>query len=167
MAGSRGSSDDPRVGLVGVASAGSLPRSEPGAPSAAGAGYRFTRGPLSDVFVGVRAAAFWEVGGLAARRGGRQDVRDLQWQLVRANYRLAAVAGGRGHLSSATGRADQQTFRHRDNRFSRHRYPVLSVAIATRNYGRWLPRCLAEHPPLSQSDRRANPDRGRRRRLHG
>ena len=122
--------DDPRVGLVGIAAAPSPSRSGRGAPRVVSGGYRFTLGPLGDSFTGVRATAFWEVGGLATRRG-HQPVADLQWRLVRANYRLAVVNG------SPTAR------RLRDGRFSGHRYPVLSVAIATRNYGRWLSRCLA------------------------
>jgi hypothetical protein len=125
--------NDQRVGLVGVEPAWRETLPEP-SPRSLDSRYRFSTVPLNDALFGVRAEVFWEIGGFSGSGGRRRYVLDLQHRLICANYRLALARGSPGSARSGG--------RRRDVRFRLHRYPVFSVAIATRNYGRWLPRCL-------------------------
>jgi hypothetical protein len=125
--------DDPRVGVVGVETAWRQTLREP-SPRSSDLRYSFSRLPVNDALFGIRAETFWQSGGFHRAHGRGGHGLELQYRLVRANYRLALARGlaGRGRVG----------LRRRDARFVRYRYPVFSVAIATRNYGRWLPRCL-------------------------
>jgi len=132
---------DPRVGVAGLDLAWRN-ISERHLPSG-GARYRFSTVPFDDALFGLRAAVYWELGGLAA---GERDAAALalQYRAIRANYRLARLGATRPTTGARPPQRDaERAARKRwKPRFARHRYPELSVAIATRNYGRWLPRCL-------------------------
>ncbi|HEY7676787.1 MAG TPA: glycosyltransferase [Candidatus Methylomirabilis sp.] len=136
---------DPRLGLVGLETLWRDRRPEP-CPTPFDPRYVFTRIPLRASLFGVRAEVFWEMGGMREAGAPGAELLDFQYRLIRAHYRLARAkvpAGRDGHAAPA--RRDRRrpgglgAWRRR---FARHRYPRLSVAIATRNYGRWLPRCL-------------------------
>lgn len=124
---------DHRAGLAGMGPVWRQTLAEPSAVSS-DPRYRFSMVPLNDSVVAMGSEVFREVGGFrgTGSRGG--TLLDPQYRIIRANYRLALAKVPAG--SARFGR-------HRpDPRFVRHRYPVFSVAIATRNYGGWLPGCL-------------------------
>lgn len=157
---------DPAVGLIGVSHLWKNSRAEP-KPSSSNPHYSFSLTPLKPILFGVRAEVFWEVGAMDERFNARAgEVADLQYRLIRSNYRLAKlkVDGSQKSITTASkkraglqletiSRAEIEKFSRKYRRplndisclkrfFFAHPYPKLSVAIATRNYGRWLRRCL-------------------------
>jgi len=81
---------DPRVGVAGLDLAWRNISTERRSPSG-GARYRFSTVPFDDALFGLRAAVYWELGGMAA---GERDAAALalQYRAIRANYRLARLA---------------------------------------------------------------------------
>jgi glycosyltransferase involved in cell wall biosynthesis len=123
--------------------------------------------PVPGYFWAVRREVYWEVGGMdEAFSGYGHDEVEMQYRLVKAHYRLALLDVEVRHADKATYRQERTPqqmnqlweenvarFRERHGRpptysdkgvepFISHKSPVISVAIATRNYGRFLRRCL-------------------------
>ena len=152
---------DARVGLVGL-SRGQDTASD-SSPSSCDPRYRFSVTPMLGPVVGLRPEVFWELGGIDEQfKSYTVAMKDLQYRLISSNYRLAQVplthrsawsVSASARVSQTQLRADRKRFtlkyrrqlktlEHPEQLFTNHSYPKLSVAIATRNYGRWLPRCL-------------------------
>src|SRR5262249_22042486 len=128
-----------------------------GAPPPLSSEYCFTAAALEGSPLALRAEVFREINGFDPRFATFTVASaDLQYRLIIANYRLGVLVLRRRAASADSAlnlSADRTRFarkyrrrlaglNHDGDLFSRHLYPELSVAIATRNYGRWLPRCL-------------------------
>lgn len=152
---------DSRVGVVGYRD--SIPaKSDAGPVIPHDCEYRWSAVPVSPSLWGVRAEVFAELGGLdEGFLDTGQDAVDFQYRALGRNFRLAALAdapphdpepaGSNGHepdrhadlaqFSDRSGRrlADEQDV---DALFGSYTYPRISVAIAARDYGHFLPRAL-------------------------
>jgi glycosyltransferase involved in cell wall biosynthesis len=158
---------DPRVGVVGTRTdyeCSNELQMEPGLPAEC----VWSLKPVMGFFWGMRAEVFHELGGMDEEyRGYGFDETDFEYRAIHRNYRLAVIDTLVHHERHATfpdlpaddpardadrnGRrfytkhglpvpdgVDRYAYRP----FVNYPYPQISVAIAARNYGAYLPRAL-------------------------
>jgi glycosyltransferase involved in cell wall biosynthesis len=152
---------DPRVGVVGTRADHDC-TNELQEASTLPAERVWSVKPVQGFCWGVRAEVFSELGGLDERfRDYGCDEIDFEYRAVLANYRLAVIDSLVHHEQHATfGEDIREPLKRNMERFHAkhgcrlfdkgswfwpflsHRYPQLSVAIATRNHAKYLPRAL-------------------------
>jgi glycosyltransferase involved in cell wall biosynthesis len=151
---------DARAGVVGTmseAECGGAARCRADLP----AGMSWSPTTVTGALWGVRTEVFAELGGLVPAPCDQDAALALEYRALKRNYRLAVVASvvegvgrdpGQGSRvqgqGSGDGVADGLGSGTPDGRsawkgrFLAHRYPRISVAIACRDYARYLPRAL-------------------------
>jgi glycosyltransferase involved in cell wall biosynthesis len=153
--------EDPRVGVVGTRTDHDC-TNELQETSSLPAPHVWSVKPVQGFCWAVRAEVFAEVGGLDERyRDYGCDEIDFEYRAIRLNYRLAVVDSLVHHERHATfGHDIRDALMRNMDRFHRkhgcrlydkgswfwpfvsHVYPQISVAIACRNQGQYLPRAL-------------------------
>jgi glycosyltransferase involved in cell wall biosynthesis len=153
--------EDPRVGVVGTRTDHDC-TNELQEMSSLGAERVWSVKPVQGFCWGVRAEVFAEVGGLDERyRDYGCDEIDFEYRAIRLNYRLAVVDSLVHHERHATFGCDIRDSLMRNMErfhakhgcrlydrgfwfwpFVSHVYPQISVAVACRNHGSYLPRAL-------------------------